>query len=363
MPNFTESSPVPAAIFHEQGSMDLHIIWSLHARCNFRCTYCPDRNSQGDFAWLKEKELYRFTEDLLAHYRKNLGKKNIQISFTGGEPTLWPGFLDYCQWLRNQNVFLNLSSNGSLPVSYWERLAPLLGYICLSYHPQQVRDDRFLAVLRHIHDRKDTSLPQVRLMMCADADLWQKSINLAQELEQRFTNFHYEFVAIQPDFGEDIEAQAYSDEQMQFLQAARVQSRYRQMDLIRRDHIVPIRCKTQFDDGSIAYTVMNDLINRNQNRFQGWSCAAGLESLFINDNGDLYRAGCFEGGRLGNIMELDSVHFPRQPVTCSLSDCICTANIMIPKQRLNDQVMATPAQRRIFDMAAAGDARDQKSAP
>jgi hypothetical protein len=77
----------------------------------------------------------------------------------------------------------------------------------------------------------------------------------------------------------------------------------------------------------------NDMIKNHQNKFKGWTCNAGIESLMINWNGDVHRATCRVGGSLGNIYAGQFVA-PGDPVICDRNFCTCAADIPLTKTKL-----------------------------
>ena len=74
----------------------------------------------------------------------------------------------------------------------------------------------------------------------------------------------------------------------------------------------------------------NDIIKLHLNKYKGWTCNAGIESLMINWDGDVHRATCRVGGSLGNIYEGNFVA-PSEPVTCDRNFCTCAADIPLTK--------------------------------
>jgi MoaA/NifB/PqqE/SkfB family radical SAM enzyme len=76
------------------------------------------------------------------------------------------------------------------------------------------------------------------------------------------------------------------------------------------------------------------LIKENRNQFQGWSCAAGVESLMINWDGEVHRATCRVGGSLGNIYN-GSFKQPDEWITCTRKWCTCAADIPLSKLKSN----------------------------
>jgi hypothetical protein len=75
----------------------------------------------------------------------------------------------------------------------------------------------------------------------------------------------------------------------------------------------------------------NDIIKKNLNKYKGWSCNAGIESLMINWDGEVHRATCRVGGTLGNIYS-NSFSIPVEPVICDRNYCTCAADIPLTKE-------------------------------
>jgi MoaA/NifB/PqqE/SkfB family radical SAM enzyme len=84
------------------------------------------------------------------------------------------------------------------------------------------------------------------------------------------------------------------------------------------------------EQGESLYLHANDFIKRNLNQFKDWKCNAGLESLMINWDGEVYRAPCRVGGSLGNINE-GNFTVPLEPVICTRDNCTCAADIPLSK--------------------------------
>ena len=74
----------------------------------------------------------------------------------------------------------------------------------------------------------------------------------------------------------------------------------------------------------------------NLNRWNGWLCSAGLRSLYIDFDGNVWRATCSEGGWIGNINSMtglvrgdtltDGIW-----VECKKEVCACGADMAVPK--------------------------------
>ena len=85
-----------------------------------------------------------------------------------------------------------------------------------------------------------------------------------------------------------------------------------------------------YEDGTQQEDNVNSVTAREQNRFEGWECWAGVQQISIANTGDVYRAICKVGGKLGNIYE-GSFTMPEDTIICNKPDCICAADVAISK--------------------------------
>lgn len=320
----------PVKIQKTKDSVDLSIVWSIHNFCNFNCSYCPDYNSNGSEKWLnleKAKEIVNLIHD---HYFTNLGYRKILFSFTGGEPLYFKGFDELISLIIEKGMSAGITSNGSGSVKIWERIASKLDFISISYHPEFVNDQSLIKLICLFHDNPNIVIPTIRLMAPAQENTYNKAIKFKETLIKQFKNHSYEFVKIQNDFGADITPSHYTEEQEDFL----AKNGYTET--------VGDRSIAKFGQSFLEHDVIyntkrkerlraNDLVNKNQINFNNWTCHAGLESLYIDYNGDVFAAGCKIKGALMNLQDLSNVNFPQEPINCHFKKCICQADIMISK--------------------------------
>jgi MoaA/NifB/PqqE/SkfB family radical SAM enzyme len=96
--------------------------------------------------------------------------------------------------------------------------------------------------------------------------------------------------------------------------------------LIEREATVNGNCV--IDNDRIIHA--NDVIKLHLNKYKGWTCNAGIESLMINWDGDVHRATCRVGGSLGNIYN-DAFIPPTKSIQCTRDWCTCAADIPLTK--------------------------------
>lgn len=324
----------PVCIEKGQNSVDLHICWSLHNACNYKCSYCPSYNRDASQKWLQKEHVFKFIDAVCEYYVKQLRLKRIQISFTGGEPNLWESFKDICRYIVNKGMTIGITSNGSLMTDYWKDFAHLFDWICLSYHPEFVNDRNFYNLVNYMHDKPDIAIPAIRFMMLSEKKYWDKCIAFADSIKSTMSNWSIEFVKIQDDFGKEITPVYYDKAQVDFLRLNGYEEQHGRLDLIRPT--------AYFWDLYVIYNTgqkeklrTNDLINRDLATFNNWRCNIGLELLCIDYYGNITPSGCLQDRAIGRISQDDAFVFPDTPVICKKQRCNCGTEIMVSKNRDN----------------------------
>ena len=112
----------PVKITKGKNTYDLHVMWAIHNKCNYACTYCPEGLHSGEYNWLRLEDMKGFINKINNHYVKELGFKNVLFSFTGGEPTLWPDFRNFLKYINGFGFRVGLTTNGSVSVNYWKQI-------------------------------------------------------------------------------------------------------------------------------------------------------------------------------------------------------------------------------------------------
>lgn len=113
LPVYSTDFGYPVALMSEFSmQQSMMIEWMLHVRCNYDCSYCPDRlhTNIDDYS---DIETHKKT-----FLRLPLPKTgNVRICFLGGEPTLWKPLPEFLAWCHQQRpVQLRIMTNGSASV-------------------------------------------------------------------------------------------------------------------------------------------------------------------------------------------------------------------------------------------------------
>lgn len=288
----------------------IKVEWNLGKRCNYDCSYCPsvihDNTSKHT-----DIKILKYTIDRLV----SLGKP-IRLSFTGGEPCVHPEFHDLIKYAKYKGVsWISVTTNGTRPFEFYASL-PVDQYV-FSIHFEfdwirvtstlrKLADETKLKLVGQIMAHHDFMAPVRAVRGILNQDAIPNTVRRI-----RWTDGDH-------DLFDDM--------------------RYHPDDLAwikQQDATVPGNCV--IDDSRIIHA--NDVIKLKLNQYTGWTCNAGLESLMINWDGEVYRATCRVGDSLGNIYHgigLNEFVQPTEPVICDRNFCTCAADIPLTKVK-NDE--------------------------
>ena len=73
----------------------------------------------------------------------------------------------------------------------------------------------------------------------------------------------------------------------------------------------------------------DELKAKNLNSWKGWHCYIGIDSLYVEYNGTLFRGNCMLGPSLGKIGE--KINWPSTPIVCSIKKCWCNGDMIVRK--------------------------------
>jgi MoaA/NifB/PqqE/SkfB family radical SAM enzyme len=284
----------------------IKVEWNLGKRCNYDCSYCPSVIHDNSSPHTDIKIL-KLVVDKLASL-----PKNIRISFTGGEPAVHPKIeelLDYCK--EKGISWINLTSNGTR-THEWYLNQPSIDHIVFSLHFEYdwnkildtitnysifTQKPFFVNVMAH-HQKMEDVRTAVTYLDTVGIKYAVRRIRWTEADHNIFDDLRYD--------ADDLTW------------------------LLEQDATADYNCVVD----NIRNVHANDVIKLHMNKFKGWSCSAGVESLMINWDGDVHRATCRVGGSLGNIYD-GTFLAPVAPITCSRDWCTCAADI--PLTKFNDK--------------------------
>lgn len=123
------------------------ITWDLGRRCNFDCSYCPSHRHD-NFSPHASLESLKNTATFIFEYASTLApfrnNKDFCISFTGGEPTVNPNFIEFASYLSKKkveyadkfNLTLDLTTNGAMGPKIADAVIKHFDHVTVSYHAE-----------------------------------------------------------------------------------------------------------------------------------------------------------------------------------------------------------------------------------
>lgn len=324
----------PYVVEHPPGSpRSLFVTWTLHNRCNFRCSYCPDGLNDGTIVVVTADDVIAFADRVLERARA-AGIERWTFAFSGGEPTFFPDFPRVLRELYARGIDATFTSNGGRPLAWWRDVADFFDHCVFSYHPEFTRREEFVEKVKWLATRVTMN---VDFMMTLGG--FDECRRAGEELHG-LPNVAIRYLPIMKEFGQNVGGLIdYTPDQLAFLRDTlpfRGPSTGEPLERMKRRGGLGrgrMRLGLVRDDGERLFETLDSqqVVAREQNRFRGWRCWVGLESLIVDLNGDVYRAYCREGGKLGNVR--DAIELPSEPVVCSQEWCTCSVDIEVTKRR------------------------------
>lgn len=334
------------------------VSWLLGRFCNYRCSYCWPyaRSDKKDH---RPTELCLLTIDEIKRQARNNGFNSFHFSFSGGEPTFHPGYLDILKYLAddvgNTNyTSIHMTSNCSRPMKWFETYVEYAkpfhrASITASLHTEHVNTPE------KMQDFAD------KLIFCQEHDI-QVTINMVmvpEWFDKDWDNalfFHNQGINVtlkpQSDPTASKVVNGYTDEMKQKLWNGMPQRAYTESkrtwngrpaptfempkDTVSFDDSkVPSHLQVEFTDAAGKKWYMDQAERFNAfgfNKFKGWNCNAGYQGIIIREpDGSIKRSYSCSDVPLGNI-ETGFKLFDR-PMTCISESCVSSADSKIPKSR------------------------------
>ncbi len=280
----------------------------MHNVCNYKCSYCNDYHRDGSHRWSDNWEPYVNLIDKLKERNKNL-----YVEVLGGEPTVWPRFQEFVDYISDDRVFVEYSTNASRTLRYWEQFKTQRAFVFLSWHYEFADDDHFVKVAETMQHKASVSVP---LMIVPDnferaKVLYNRLKGLDIECTPKFTRTSINGTSYFE----------YTDEQKNWIQT----NYYNQMKPFGIDWEIPRNL--HFDGKKMKFM---DVLSQGLHEFKGYTCTAGIKRLMVEPNGNIKRCTKNVGGSLGNILT-GKYTLPDDPITCDYTACPCKLDAIVEK--------------------------------
>lgn len=330
------------------------ITWFIGKRCNYDCSYCASYLHDNYSPHIDKNKAFNFI-DQLEKYTVEQGK-NFKINITGGEPFVHPNFIELLKYIKNKKQLTQLVvvSNGSVPLKTYIESTEYITNLTISLHLEQ--DD---SVINNTVD-KILSLNAVSgLFLNVNLMALPGKLDKIKNIIELFDTNNVKFVLrkINPpfenkeDFIKKGDYQRISVAEKTFIEDKLIKKKVRSSentDLRYKDYyseeelnflstyenIKQWQNIKLYSKNEILETNTDNIQSKNLNSWKGWQCYIGIDSLYVQHNGMVFRGNCMQGESLGQIGE--DIIWPKKPISCPVDRCTCNADMVIRKAKNNE---------------------------
>lgn len=339
------------------------VSWLLGRFCNYKCSYCWPyaRSDKKDH---RPTELCIKTIDEIKRQARENGFNSFHFSFSGGEPTFHPGYLELLKHLAddidNTNyTSIHMTSNCSRNMKWFEEYVKYSSVfhrasITASLHTEHVNTPE------KMQDFAD------KLIFCQEHDV-QVTINMVmvpEWFDRDYENalfFHNQGINVtlkpQSDPTASFVVSGYTSEMLETLHNGMPQRAYTEVKATAANKVVrpkpkfnvnpstiynnpesniPQHMQVEFTDKAGKKWYMDQAERFNAfgfNKFKGWQCNAGYQGIIIREpDGSIKRSYSCADVPLGNIET--GFELFKNPKPCITDSCVSSADSKIPKQKL-----------------------------
>ena len=297
------------------------VSWILGRFCNYNCSYCWPY-ARSDRIDHQSLETYTSTIDEIKRQAKLNGFDQFHWSFSGGEPTAYKHLNDLVKHIQQDKVSpyqsIHMTTNLSPGSKWWNTWCSNTDMlqrrsITASFHAEFAKEQEFGdKCLQLIYELVHVTVNQVMV----PEQFW--------ELYDRCERFHQRGINVtlkpQSDPTASHIVSGYTDEMIQAMQTGFAQK-------AQGEEIYQIALYEQ-DGAEHLFDQAERFNSFGFNKFQGWSCNSGYQSVIIRGN-EIKRSYSCHDKALGTLE--DGFTLFNEPTKCITSSCVSSADSKIPK--------------------------------
>jgi len=298
------------------------VSWILGRFCNYNCSYCWPyaRSDKMDY---QPFEVYTNAIDEIKRQARQNGFNEFHWSFSGGEPTAYKQLTDLVKHLdetESSYQSIHMTTNLSPGSKWWKSWCDNTSLlqrrsITASYHDEFAKEQEFGdKCLQLIYESVLVTINQVMV----PERFW--------ETYERLERFHKRGINVtlkpQSDPTASFVVNGYTDEMMSLMQTGFPQ----------RTNGEDVYQIALYDAANNEY--LFDQAERFNafgfNKFQGWGCNSGYQSVIIRSN-EVKRSYSCHDVPLGT---LENFELFKEPKICITPTCVSSADSKVPKCKL-----------------------------
>jgi organic radical activating enzyme len=271
-----------------------HVEWFLGNQCNYSCVYCHEIFRMGNRLFPSEEIITEVCKDIVYHFDE-LGR-DVVFNFIGGEPTLSGDLGNVARRLSNHPVNMVLRTNGSASLDWWRSAKGYISDVVISVHREFADIEHIYKVIDLLQEDTLGHPVNVKVLIPTTHDerSWQWALKTLSRFRKRYGLGELQMLYSNFAKGSNL-FYPYSGDQWKQYHESR---------------------------GELPPPPSSDspLVFREQPKFNGRKCWAGIDTLVIDHYGKVYRGWCEQGGVIGSIYELP-IAWPTNPIICQKEIC------------------------------------------
>jgi len=299
------------------------VSWILGRFCNYKCSYCWPY-ARSDEVDHRDLEIYTKVIDQIKYQARKNGFTEFHWSFSGGEPTAYKRLLDLIRYIDDgietpyQSIHMTTNlSPGNRWWKSWSQTTAMLQRrsITASYHAEFSREQEFGdKCLQLMEDMVYVTVNQVMVP------------EKFYELYERCARFHERGINVtlkpQSDPTASFVVDGYNREMIDLMQTGFPQ-RVKDKEI----HQISLYDKEKKE---YLFDQAERFNSYGFNKFQGWICNSGYQSVIIRGN-EIKRSYSCHDVPLGTV---DNFELFKEPQICITPSCLSSADSKIPKCKL-----------------------------
>jgi MoaA/NifB/PqqE/SkfB family radical SAM enzyme len=323
------------------------ITWFIGKRCNYDCSYCSPYVHDNYSPHIDKNKAFYFI-DQIDNYSTQKNKK-FKMNITGGEPFVHPYFIDIIKYIKAKENLSQITSitNGSLTINMYVESLKYLDSLTISLHLEKSDaiinetiekilllnkfENKFLninlmalpgklekvkKIIQKFNDNNIKFILRKIDPLPANQNVIKKG-DTEKILEER-ENFIESKIKHKEEVNHNLDQtynNYYSKEELDFMQNYKNPKQWNNIKL----HFP----KQTFEMNT------DEIKSRNLNNWKNWQCYIGLDSLYIQHTGEIFRGNCMQGNSLGKIG--GKINWPTEPIICPVNRCSCNSDMIVRK--------------------------------
>jgi MoaA/NifB/PqqE/SkfB family radical SAM enzyme len=245
----------------------------------------------GNKPFPSEELIVKISQDIIFHY-DNLGR-DVVFEYIGGEPSLFENMSFVARRLHNHPVNILIKTNGSASLDWWKSARRYLSHVIISVHREHCDIEHLYEVIRFLkNDNGDPIHLEILVPITHAEDSWAWGIETVRDLRKKFGLGNLQM--LYSNFGRGSNMyMPYSDQQWKI---------YKEMQGIQEQ------------------PTSENKLSKPLPEFRGKSCYAGIDTMVIDSDGNIWRGWCKQDGKIGSIYD-EEVIWPIKTIICNKDYC------------------------------------------